>query len=221
MPRSHPPSKVLTDPSTRRPGGRRLTAEQRRAQLLEAAASIVVAQGIDALTMEAVALEAGASKTLGYAYFAHTDELLQALWARELSALFDTVQLAAQGADGIRALFGAMVEAYFDLVAERGVLLFVLQSGMPARRRDPGRQPAAQAFVAWLTDHVRVAYEVPVDVARDVAVLAGSVPGLDASIRRGRVRDRDAEQRCLRFILGGLDAALAPERVDRDAPHPA
>ena len=186
----------------------RLTAEQRREQLLATAAQILVSRGFDALTMEAVGQESGASKTLGYAYFTNVDELILALWTQELSHLFERVVEAAEGVEGFPALFRATIGAYYDVVEERGVLLSMLQAGITARRIDAREEPATVDFVSWLAEKVRQEYGVDPVVARHFAILSASMPSLDASTRGGFPRDRDMEARCLTFILSGLEAAL-------------
>jgi AcrR family transcriptional regulator len=189
----------------------RLTAEQRREQLLATAAQILVSRGFDALTMEAVGQESGASKTLGYAYFTNIEDLVLALWTQELGHLYDRVVEAAEGVDGFHALFCTTVEAYYDVVEERGVLLSVLQSGITSRRIDAGGPESVTAdFVSWLAEQVRQEYDVDPKLALHFAVLAASVPSLDATARAGAPRDRDMERRCLDFIAAGIEAALRP-----------
>ena len=51
--------------------GARLTAAQRKQQFLDVAAQLVVEQGADTVTMEAVAARAGVSKALSYRYFSN------------------------------------------------------------------------------------------------------------------------------------------------------
>ena len=64
--------------------GARLSAAQRREQFLDVAAQLVVEQGADAVTMEAVAARAGVSKALSYRYFDNAGALLVALFEREV-----------------------------------------------------------------------------------------------------------------------------------------
>ena len=63
------------------------------------------------------------SKGLGYAYFANSSELLQALLKRELKRLQARVVEALGEAEGFEPKLRATVHAWFDVVSERGVLL--------------------------------------------------------------------------------------------------
>jgi AcrR family transcriptional regulator len=61
----------------------RASAEQRRAQLLDAALRLVVTKGHRAVTMEAVAEQVGVTKPVVYGLYANRAELLAALLKRE------------------------------------------------------------------------------------------------------------------------------------------
>lgn len=61
----------------------RVPAEQRRAELLDAALHLIVTRGHSAATMDAVAEQAGVTKPVVYGQFANRAELLAALLQRE------------------------------------------------------------------------------------------------------------------------------------------
>ena len=92
----------------------RMTAEQRREQLLDATKAIVLAQGFHAVSIEAVAREAGITRPIVYGHFDDLAGLLEALVDRE----------------ALRAL-GQLPETYDDL-------LEALTAYLHAVRSDPG-----------------------------------------------------------------------------------
>ena len=61
----------------------RMTAEERRAQLLDKTKAIVARDGFHAVSIEAVAREAGVSRPIVYGHFQDLPGLLEALVARE------------------------------------------------------------------------------------------------------------------------------------------
>lgn len=63
---------------------RRLKGPERRDRFLDAAAEIVIELGVSAVTMDGVAARSGVNKALGYRYFADRDDLLTALFDREV-----------------------------------------------------------------------------------------------------------------------------------------
>ncbi|MFI7120066.1 TetR/AcrR family transcriptional regulator [Amycolatopsis sp. NPDC049868] len=75
-----------TTPRKRRAYAARVPAEQRRAQVLDAALHLVVTRGHNAATMEAVAEQAGVTKPVVYGQFRSRNELLAALLRREQEA---------------------------------------------------------------------------------------------------------------------------------------
>src|SRR2546426_7770892 len=69
--------------SQRRRYAPRLPPEERRAQLLDAALSLIAEDGYDGVSMEGVAREAGVTKPVVYDLFPNRGELLRALLQRE------------------------------------------------------------------------------------------------------------------------------------------
>ena len=65
----------------------RMAPEERRAQILESAARLIMSDGLDVLNMERVAEEAGVSKALVYAYFENRTGLLAQLLEADLNRI--------------------------------------------------------------------------------------------------------------------------------------
>lgn len=63
----------------------RLKGPERRDRFLDAAAEIVIELGVSAVTMDGVAARSGVNKALGYRYFCSRDDLLTALFDREVA----------------------------------------------------------------------------------------------------------------------------------------
>jgi AcrR family transcriptional regulator len=104
----------------------RLPAEARRAQLLQAAGALVLAQGYLPLALDKLAGEAGVSKALIYSYFPSQHDLFNALVAecfQELAAA--GVQEAAAQTELTDAVL-ALGDLYFTHVAEGGPVAHVI-----------------------------------------------------------------------------------------------
>lgn len=82
---------------------RRLPIEVRRRQVLDAALRLLSRSGYSALSVEAIAREAGVSKTVVYDTYGGLDQLLQALLEREergaLRSLAEAAPVLPEGAD--------------------------------------------------------------------------------------------------------------------------
>lgn len=71
--------------------GKRLTGEARREQLLDVTGAIVVREGFEAVTIQAVAAQAGISRPIVYEHFGDLPGLLEALVKREMNAAMEQV----------------------------------------------------------------------------------------------------------------------------------
>ncbi len=193
-----------------RPRGKRLPAETRRHQLLDTAAHLLVTRGIDALTMEAVAQEAGTSKTLGYAYFENSGHLVASLRARELRSLYQRLKAATEGLESFDHRVAAAVHAYFDTVAEKGMLLARLNEAVSARHIETDDSDGTYEFLSWLATVVDDEFGVGRRLSRSYAAVISDAANSHARLlATGRYRRAEIEERCVRFVLAGVRSALS------------
>lgn len=105
--------------STRTPV-RRLPADQRREQLLHAAARVLGTGGYPALTMEAIALRAGVSKPVVYSAFSNREDAMAALLQREseqiIGDLLEVIRPPAGGVADLAALVAGGLDRVLELV---------------------------------------------------------------------------------------------------------
>jgi AcrR family transcriptional regulator len=190
--------------------GRRLSKEARREQLLDTAAVLLLRGGIDALTMEGLGVEAGASKTLGYAYFPNIEAVVLALRERELGLLYKRIERAASASESFEERFASAFHAYFDVVAARGVLLGELEQAVRARRLDPGSADGTDAFLRWWAGLIDDEFGCGRRRARGYAAIAAGLANAHATIwKPGRFSRRHIEGTAIAYALGGLRAAVA------------
>src|SRR6058998_3384457 len=121
----------------------RMSAEERREQLLDVTKSIVERQGFHAVSIEAVAREAGVSRPIVYGHFDDLAGLLEALVERE------GARALAQLADVLAGLSGYLAAAQADPVTWRLVLM--PPEGAPAVLRERIETGRA-AILAQLAD---------------------------------------------------------------------
>lgn len=177
----------------------RLSKAHRREQLLDVAAELLVRSGATAITMERVAEQAGVSKALPYQHFSNATEMLLALHVREVTQLGRRITRAVDAAIGADAGLRAAVAAYFEVIAERGVLLGILgreavPDGTVAVR------PDGQRFVA---DLLSDAYGISGTRALVLAeIVQGSLLGAVTAWGRG-----DASRRTVQAMA--TDSLLA------------
>lgn len=99
---------------------KRLTAEQRRAAILEAAVAVFADRGYHAASIDDVATAAGISKALIYEHFESKQELYVSLLDQEADELFARLASAVAGvADPGAPRLEAGLDAFFGFVEER------------------------------------------------------------------------------------------------------
>src|SRR3982751_4992314 len=109
--------------ASRAPSHPRMTAEERREQLLDVTKALVDRGGFHAVSIEAVAREAGITRPIVYSHFQDLPSLLEALVDRE----------------GARALAQLATVVPSDLAAgdPRELLLAALRAYLQAAQADP------------------------------------------------------------------------------------
>lgn len=118
-----------------------MSAEARRAAILEAALEVFSERGFHEASLEDVAARGGVSKALIYEHFASKRELERALLETHVHELLGRVTTAIAAAEGEEARLRDGVDAFLGFVAERPVawrLLF----------RNVGDPDIAEAFAA-------------------------------------------------------------------------
>ncbi len=101
------------------PVRRRLTAEARRAAILDSARAVFSAHGYHSASIDDIAREAGVSKALIYEHFASKQELYANLLESHASELSDRLAAAVAGVDGSEQRLETGLDAFFRFVEER------------------------------------------------------------------------------------------------------
>jgi AcrR family transcriptional regulator len=100
--------------------GQRLPRRERRAQLLDAAREVFVAQGYHSAAMDDIAEAAGVSKPVLYQHFPGKLDLYLALLDQSSDALLASLDSALASISDNKLRVSATVEAYFDFVDDPG-----------------------------------------------------------------------------------------------------
>jgi AcrR family transcriptional regulator len=175
----------------------------RREALLDAAATLLVDEGLYRFTMEALAAAAGVSKALPYQHFGNATAVIAALYEREIGALGTSIRDATRAVEGREARISASVRAYFDLVEERGpVLVHLAGTGSPIPRTLFGQFPPAPLS---LVDLVGETIDVPRSQAGVLAAIVSSIAvAASDGLARGDGSRVEMEALATTAILGTL-----------------
>ncbi len=190
----------------------RLSKDDRRQQLLDCAAQVVIEHGTGSLTMEGLAVAAGVSKALPYSHFENADTVLVALYEREVldlgRAVIRAVRTEPRGDDQIRAAVGA----YLDFVRARGAVLGALTTSI-SRVADSLDPAAGPSFVGTLLTRN---YDLDARTAERLGeLIIGCLTATTAMWSRRAGSRRSIEATVVDFILAGIHDAVgqpAPAR---------
>lgn len=186
---------LVTAPTT----PKRMSREDRRASLLDAAAELL-RTGTGPLSFEAIAEQAGVSATLPYKYFESVDEIANELYRRIVQRVDDeTDEILADATIGFDDKVRASVHLWCDVLRDEGMLLLRLSDDVahPSLRRaiDARRERSVDVWA----DAIECTFDVdPVDAR----LLAGSLTAGSTAVLRRWIADRlDRVQVVERFVL--------------------
>ena len=114
-----------------RPRGGRLPRKARRAQLLESALEVFVAQGFHAASMDDIADRAGVSKPVLYQHFPGKRELYLALLEQSCDRIIEATRTALASTTDNKQRVLATMRVFYDYVANaRGAFRLVFESDL-------------------------------------------------------------------------------------------
>lgn len=186
----------------------RLTREDRREQLLDAAADVVVERGIGALTMEGLAERAGVSKALPYQHFDNANAVLLALYRREIDTMGQRVLAAVEGVREPDERVRLAVHAYFDIVVERGRVLGVFVGSGAGSAIAAAADGDARVGVEFIAETLVRPFGISGRRARMLAsMFVGMLSGALESWGHGDGGRENIERTYVALVLGGIKTA--------------
>jgi AcrR family transcriptional regulator len=155
-----------------KPRGGRLPRRERRAQLLDSALDVFVAQGYHAAAMDDIAERAGVSKPVLYQHFPGKLDLYLALLDTSCDAVIDRCREALAATHDNKTRVAAAMAAFYTYVAsERGAFRLVFESDLtnePAVRERVERVTTECA--AMIADVIHDDTSLPPEPSRLLAV---------------------------------------------------
>ena len=183
------------------PGSARLPREERRAQVLQAAREVFVAQGYHTTGMDDIAERAGVSKPVLYQHFPGKLELYLALLDSGIEALLTALTDAVSATHDNKQRVHRAIEAYFGFVDDPdGAYRLVFESDMTNSPEVRVRVDAADAACSTLFGKV-IAEDTGLQEA-EADLLAAGLLGMAQIAARRWLRQP-----------GGVDRDAAIERI--------
>ena len=187
----------------------RLSRGERREALLDAAALLVAAGDVEAVSMEAVAERAGVSRPLVYKHFANRYELLSALYRREAAHLHAEMSAEVTAAETLDEMVRAFIRGALRAQADRAATFAALHAGgvRDRDRREEQRRRNRTTLRYFTAQAVR---EFGLDEQRArtaMGIMLGAVDTVLAQWRRRPTADHAAllEDAYAALVMGGLE----------------
>jgi AcrR family transcriptional regulator len=187
----------------------RLSRIERRDALLDAAALLVAAGDVEAVSMDAVAEQAGVSRPLVYKHFGNRFELLSSLYRREAAHLHAEMSAEVTAAETLEDMVRALVRGALRAQADRAATFAALQAGgaRDSDRRDEQRRRNRTTVRYFANQAVR---ELDLDEPRAktaMGIMLGAVETVLAQWRRRPTREhaRLLEDTYAALVMGGLE----------------
>ena len=206
--------------ASRRPRTR-LEPAARQDQILDAAARVVLRDGIRAVGLERLARDLGISKALAYSYFRTRDALLAALLRREQAALRDGGMVAALRARSFASLLRQTTRAYLEQALTRGPLIWALLADPSvARLMEAENRVERETTIRFFVRATRRRYGLPLAKAITAVRLLMAVTGeAGLAVAGGELSVDEATATCVTLISGALGAlARAETRTGKPPP---
>ena len=193
-------------PSAATPPRTRKSVADRQQEMLDAAARIVVSEGVGEVTVRRIAAEIGLSQAQGHNYFSRRIDLLLALTRRELERVESARRdVALRGADVQTAVVLSTI-SYLDDMERRGPLLQSLLRVAEVRAALRGeRDEAARRTRMPLLASMQQRYGMSEAEARaSNAVLSAIVLRAGSLLAARRIRGVTANRLSLSLVLAGM-----------------
>lgn len=200
-------TRLLTN-SMSRPRAKRMSREERRQSIVDAAVNLILETGHAGCTLEQVATEAGISKALIYKYFPKRETLLTAILDREIKAL------SGRGLDNIPArvpvdrIIRGTVERALRYYHDHGPILRLLSTDpLIAELTRASNRSSRSNTTDYFVKRLKTEYGVPEDVALIAVTMVVNAPIHSMAYLRNHAVDIERTiDVWTEFILGGWQA---------------
>jgi AcrR family transcriptional regulator len=184
----------------------RLSPEARKEQLLATARQMIVDDGLQHFTMEALARTAGVSSPLVYNYFSSRQALLEALLEFEYQAYSRSMASRIQAADNFEEVVRVFITSNFDHHTP-GNILPILQSQPDIAAVIKSKQSRQQRQTAtYLVENTARNYQMSKSEAELVVRMSSgaSIAAASAGAKSAASREKTIDT-VLAYVLAGIN----------------
>jgi len=190
-------------------GPGRLARADRRDALLDAAVELLAASDIEAVSMEAVAEQAGVSRPLVYKHFSNRSELLAAVYQREAALLHAELAADVSAANKLEDMVRALIHGALRAQASRGATLAALRAGgLRTREHREEQRRRDRTTLRFFSQQAQRQFGLQEREARaGMAIMLGAIESVLARWRVRPTQEHAAllEDAYVALVMGGLE----------------
>jgi AcrR family transcriptional regulator len=194
-------------------GGRtRLRPEERRHQLLDAAADVLTSAGSEAVTTEAIAKAAGVRRGLVHYYFGNRDAVLVALFERENEKFRAHVTAAsARSSQDFQSSLRGLIDGWLEAAESQVVLDALDKARTESGTLEAARAQSALTALQEFSEAIQREFSVDRETALVTAgiLLSGARAVIPARGVTGWTRDKIADH-FVTMCMGAIAAVTGP-----------
>jgi len=154
----------------------RLSPKARKAMILDHAAKLIANEGVSAVSIERVSLEAGISKALAYNHYSSVESLLKAVLTREYRHLRRLQRDTVESTDTLEQMVQQSTRVYLSYIKEHGLLIERLEAEPAiADYGDPSEYGNA-ATVMYLAQILNDNFNVEIETALTIVEISYGLP---------------------------------------------
>ena len=185
----------------------RLSPEARKSMILDHAAGLVASEGVSALTMDRLARDAGVSKSLIYAYYPSTQDLLKELLTREYRHLRGLQIEAAESAVTFEQLVRRVTSTYLSYIERRGLLLTRLAAEPSVTNHNDPTEYSRDASVKYMAQILVDNFDIDVGIAVPAVDISFGIPAAAGHyLTRHDIDRQTLEDITVTMIIGSIEA---------------
>ena len=186
----------------------RLSPEDRREQILDAAKESIFENGLQQFSLKQLAVDAGVSEPLLFHYFTSRVDMLQQLLSRDFNRYLDALNESLDESSTLDEIFRVYVASNFNERAERGVIDILLAEAEIAAAIKERRTTNARQREKILVGTLAKELDISRKKAAMLALMVSAVSIAAAKFAHEAKLDRDdAIETVMQFIAAAFEAA--------------
>jgi AcrR family transcriptional regulator len=184
----------------------RLSPTLRKSQLLDTAKLLIMEEGLQRFTMEALARTAGVTSPLVYKYFSSRETLLQVLLGREYKAFSENLSTKLSGTKDFAGVLRTFIVSNFDHHAPGNILPALLNEADIATVIEKDLKKGRRQTASYLVKNTAGSYKLTkIQAELLVSMTSGLSIAAAAYYNKSKIDREQCIETVMTYALAGLE----------------